>query len=171
MLITAARAVLIAAIGTTAAAAAPAVVPGWPVAVARLSVAKTTVLMNCADLTRCIGETRDGTILRMDLPHAARVRIRVLSARGGLPDRRNPPGFREPIQVPAPRGTSYLRVLDLGNSGGETIDPLGTGDGIVRPGPYLLEVSWRDRGRPTTRRFPIVIGVTRRGPALPPIRP
>ncbi len=135
----------------------------------RVSLDRRTVRMNCADLVECLAETGDGAIIRVDTPRATQVRLRVRNALGGVPDRRNPPGFRNTITWTAPGGTTYMRVLDLGNSGGETIDPGGTGDGIVRPGRYLIEVSWPDGTRRQVRRIGVNVVVTHRGPALPGI--
>lgn len=133
----------------------------------RVTLDRRTVQMNCADLAQCLAETGDGAVLRVDAPRATPMRVRVRSASGGLPDGRNPPGFRTTITWTAPGGTTFMRVLDLGNSGGETIDPGGTGNGIVRPGRYILEVSWREAAATQVRRIAVTVVVTRRGPALP----
>jgi hypothetical protein len=79
-----------------------------------------------------------GAILRFDLPRPARVRVRIRGVPGGPAPALSYP----PLDVAAPAGTSFVRLL--------------AAEDLLRAGRHRVEVSLLDGPR-VVRRFPIVI--------------
>jgi hypothetical protein len=107
------------------------------VRVASFSLSRANVRTRC-DPVLCDLVPTTGTILRMDLPRPARVRVRIRSGPGGPA-----PALRyTPLDIAVPAGTSFVRLL--------------AGENPLRMGRHRVEASLDDGATRVVRRFPIV---------------
>jgi hypothetical protein len=104
-----------------------------------VALSRSTVRTRCS-VERCDLQPAFGTVMRLSLPRAAMVTVRILTRAG----RAMVPRLLIPkARLGAPAGMSYVRLL--------------FGEQRMTPGRYLVEASWQDRGRRVVRRIPVTV--------------